>query len=335
MSVKEIADYSTVGAMADQGAIDIPKTLIVPAAEEVRLDAFARRCLPHLSRRALDNLIRQGRFSVNGKVSKKGARLSVGDELVFRGPENWLAAQPSPNESLVIPIVYEDELILALNKPAGVATHGFSGRDESTLANFLAAKRPGLIEVGKIRWEPGLMHRLDGDTSGLVLVAKTQAAFVHLERQYRLRQIQKTYLALVWGSTDARGVIKTPLTHDSSDKRRMTAVTSTAGRKKQKTWLAVTRYQRLGTARGLTLLEVEMETGVTHQIRIHLAAIGNSIVADSLYGDPAADTLGLNRHFLHAGELAFAHPSDGRTVKVQADLPVELREVLNGLGLKP
>lgn len=334
MPVDEIADYSTVGAMTDQGAVDIPKSWIVPTAEEIRLDAFARRCLPHLSRREIANAIREGMFFVNGRMSKKGDPLRSGDELVFRGPENWLAAQPSPNESLVIPIVYEDESILALDKPAGVATHGFSGRDESTLANFLAAKRPGLIEVGKIRWEPGLMHRLDGDTSGLVLVAKTQAAFVHLERQFRLRQIQKTYLALVWGSTDAHGAIEFPLSHDSNDKRRMSAVTSAAGRKKQKTWLAVTRYQRLGTARGLTLLEVEMETGVTHQIRIHLAAIGNPIVADALYGEPAAENFGLTRHFLHASKLVFEHPNDGRTITVHTDIPVELRVVLNRLTIR-
>jgi 23S rRNA pseudouridine1911/1915/1917 synthase len=114
----------------------------------------------------------------------------------------------------------------------------------------------------------------------------------------------------------------------------MTALTLPGHRKKPKTWPAVTRYKRLGAARGLTLVEVEMVTGVTHQIRVHLAAIGHPIVADSLYGDPAADTLGLHRHFLHAGKLAFARPSDGRIVKVCADLPVELRGVLNGLGLK-
>lgn len=334
MPVDEIADYSTVGAMADQGALDIPATWIVPAPEETRLDAFARRCLPHLSRRALDNLIRQGMFSVNGKVSKKGARLSGGDELAFRGPANWLAANPFPNQSLDLPIVHEDEAILVLDKPAGVATHGFSPRDESTLANFLAAKRPELLRVGKIRWEPGLVHRLDKETSGLVLVAKTQAAFVHLQRQFRLRRVKKNYLALVWGGTDARGTIEIPLAHDERDRRRMTAILSSARRKNQKMWQAKTRYKKLGSARGLTLLEIEMETGVTHQIRVHLAAIGHPIVADVLYGERTTENFGLTRHFLHAWKLVFEHPDDGQTITVHTDLPVELHAVLNRLMIR-
>jgi len=278
--------------------------------------------------------MREGMFSVNGKVSKKGDRLSGGDALIFRGPESWLAANPLPNDSLDVPIVYEDDAILVLDKPAGVATHGFSGRDESTLANFLVAKRPALIQVGKTRWEPGLVHRLDSETSGLVLVAKTQAAFVHLQRQFRLRQIKKTYLALVWGSTDARGTIEIPLAHDGGDRRRMTTILSSPRRKNQKMWQALTRYKKLGSARGLTLLEIEMETGVTHQIRVHLAAIGHPIVADALYGKPAAENFGLTRHFLHAWRLAFEYPYDGRTITVHTDLPVELRAVLNRLTIR-
>jgi 23S rRNA pseudouridine1911/1915/1917 synthase len=273
-------------------------------------------------------------FSVNHKVCKKGTGLSGGDELAFRGPENWLAANPLPNESLDLPIVHEDEAILVLDKPAGVATHGFSGRDESTLANFLAAERPELLRVGKIRWEPGLMHRLDSETSGLVLVAKTQAAFVHLQRQFRLRRIKKTYLALVWGNTDARSKIEIPLAHDERDRRRMTAILSSPRRKTQKMWEAITHCKKLCSAHGLTLLEIAMETGVTHQIRVHLAAIGHPIVADALYGEPTAENFGLTRHFLHAWKLVFEHPDDGRIITVHTDLPVELRAVLSRLTIR-
>jgi 23S rRNA pseudouridine1911/1915/1917 synthase len=317
--------------MTDQGVLANVKTWIVPAGEDIRLDAFARRCLPHLSRREIDGAIRKGMFSVNAEPSKKGRRLYGGDVLVFHGPQNWLAANPLPDEGVNVPILYEDDAILVLDKPAGMATHGFSGRDLSTLANFLTAKRPGLIGVGRSRWQPGLVHRLDSDTSGLVLVAKNQVAFDHLARQFRLRQVHKSYLALVWGETAARGEIKLPLAHEVRDKRRMTAVT--AGMRGKKTWQATTRYERLSTVNRLSFLEIEMETGVTHQIRVHLATIGHPIVADTLYGRADADMVGLKRHFLHASKLDFAHPANGRPVQLKSDLPMELREVLKDLGL--
>ena len=335
MPVDAIAGYSTVGIMADQGDLDITCSWHVPEGEEqIRLDVFARRCLPHLSRRALAHVIGEGMFSVGGKAAKKGARLNGGDELNFRGPRSWLAANPLANDSLDVPVLYEDDDLLVLDKPAGMATHGFSGRDESTLANFLTAKRPELLGVGKIRWEPGLVHRLDGQTSGLVVVAKTAAAYAHIEGQFRQRTVGKTYLALVWGKTAACGVIEFPLAHDDRDKRRMSASMSCGRRKNQKIWRAVTRYRKLAAARGLTLLEIDMETGVTHQIRVHLAAVGHPIVGDTLYGDSAAETFGLNRHFLHAWKLAFAHPSNGRMVEVHADLPIALQTVLDCLDLK-
>jgi 23S rRNA pseudouridine1911/1915/1917 synthase len=318
--------------MADQGVLANLKTWIVPAGEDIRLDAFARRCLPHLSRRAIDGVIRNGMFSINAEPGKKGRRLSGGDVLVFHGPQAWLVANPLPDEGVNVPILYEDDAILVLDKPGGMATHGFSGRDHSTLANFLAAKRPELIGVGRSPWQPGLVHRLDGETSGLVLVAKSQDAFDHLARQFRLRQVHKSYLALVWGETAARGEIKLPLAHEVRDKRRMTAVA--AGVHGKKTWQATTRYERLGTVHRLSFLKVEMETGVTHQIRVHLAVIGHPIVADTLYGVADADMLGLKRHFLHAWKLDFAHPTEGRAVQLKSDLPMELREVLKDLGLR-
>ena len=178
------------------------------------------------------------------------------------------------------------------------------------------------------------MHRLDTETSGLVLVAKTQAAFVHLQRQFRLRHIKKTYLALVWGNTDACSKIEIPLAHDERDRRRMTAILSSPRRKTQKMWEAITHCKKLGSAHGLTLLEIAMETGVTHQIRVHVAAIGHPIVADALYGEPTAENFGLTRHFLHAGQLVFEHPDDGRIITVHTDLPVELRVVLNRLTIR-
>jgi 23S rRNA pseudouridine1911/1915/1917 synthase len=302
---------------------------IVPAGlQGIRLDAFARRCLPQLSRRQLENALRENTFTINGKIGKKGDRLGAGDRLVFTGPADWLAEKPVADTQLNVRIVYEDSSILVVDKPAGMATHGFSGKDSRTLANFLAAQRPAMLSVGKSRWEPGLVHRLDVETSGLVLVAKSQSAFDQLRTQFRRREISKIYWALVWGKTANQGVIELPLAHDRRDKRRMRVVRHASSHQDERRWRATTRYRKLGAARGITLLEVEMATGVTHQIRAHLAAIGHPIVGDALYGADHTETFGLQRHFLHARSLAFRHPDDGRVISVDADLPVELKEIL-------
>jgi 23S rRNA pseudouridine1911/1915/1917 synthase len=318
----------------DQAMPGITRSWTVPAARrDVRVDTFVRECLPHLSRRQVDEAVHGGLFSRGGNLSRKGDRLSAGDALVFNGPAVWLAAQPLPDCTLDVPVVYEDAAILIVDKPAGMATHGFSGRDAGTVANFIAAKYSALLAVGKSRWEPGIVHRLDRETSGLVLVAKTQAAFDELRRQFRQRRIMKAYWALVWGITSAEGVIDLPLAHDSRDRRRMSA-TVTSRKKTNKTWKALTRYRKLGESQGLTLVQIEMATGVTHQIRVHMAAIGHPIVADSLYGAEHSQAFGLKRHFLHAMELEFHHPDNDREFKVKARLPDDLRKALRRLRIK-
>ena len=314
---------------AKTGSWSVPEEL-----REVRLDFFAHRCLPHLSRRALQSAIREKLFWINDKAGRKGDKLTAGDQLVFKGPAHWLMPQPLADPKLQVPIVYEDATIMVLDKPAGVATHGFSARDALTLANFLMAQRPELSTVGKSRWESGLVHRLDRETSGLVLVAKSRAAFDSLRLQFSRREIKKIYWALVWGNAEAEGVIDYPLAHDSRDPRRMRALMAPNTRRKAvRRWPALTRFRKLCRRRGLSLLEVEMESGVTHQIRVHLAAVGHPIVADALYGAPGAETFGLDRHFLHARSLQFRHPETDRVIKVEAELPAQLKEVLKRLKM--
>lgn len=321
--------------MADQGATKITASWRVPAGEgQIRADIFAGRCLPHLSRRQIERAIAERFFRVNGKTVKKGDRLEADDRLDFCGAESLLASGPVANDQLHVPIVYEDAELLVVNKPAGLAVHGFSAQTRNTLANFLAAQRPSLLQVGKSRWEPGIVHRLDRETSGLVVVAKTAAAFEHLRRQFRERKIGKTYLALVWGESPTDGMIDFPLAHDSRDRRRMRALTGKTYKKRPKSWPAVTRYRRLGMVNGLSLLEVEMATGVTHQIRVHLATIGHAIVGDRLYGDPDAETFALQRHFLHAWKLHFNHPTAGQKVSVEAQLSEDLQELLTKLAIR-
>ena len=263
----------------------------------------------------------------------KGDRLASGEKLVFHGPASWLAVNPVPESMLEVPVIYEDPAVLIVNKPAGMATHGFSGRESGTLANCLLAGWPSLLNIGTSRWQPGLVHRLDRETSGLVLVAKTEAAFANLKSQFRCRQVKKTYWALVWGRVRHEGVISTPLAHDRQDRTRMRALTRPT-RVKGKTWQAITRYRTVGRSRGLSLLEVDMETGVTHQIRVHLASIGHPIVGDSLYGADGAEGLGLERHFLHAGSLTIRHPVGGELLTARAELPGELGKLLRRLKFK-
>jgi 23S rRNA pseudouridine1911/1915/1917 synthase len=299
----------------------------------IRLDAFARRCLPHLSRREIEDAIRQKLLWINGRAGKKGQKLGAEDVLTFRGPAAWLLDRPPARSQLSMPIVYEDASFLVLDKPAGMPTHGFSGRDTGTVANFLAAQRPSLSTVGKKRWEPGLVHRLDRETSGLLLVAKTQAAFEDLQLQFRGRQIKKRYRALVWGVTEAERSIAYPITHVPGDKRRMEIVIDGKSRIRHKRWKALTRFRKISGSQQFSLLEIEMETGVTHQIRVHLAAAGHPIVGDALYGTQEAKSFNLRRHFLHACGLEFSHPADRRIVKVESELPEELLNVLAQLRL--
>jgi 23S rRNA pseudouridine1911/1915/1917 synthase len=232
--------------------------------------------------------------------------------------------------------IYEDEAILVLDKPTGMATHGFSGRETNSVANYLAAVRPLLRHVGKNVWEPGLVHRLDRETSGLVLVAKEQQVFEALRCQFRQRQVRKKYWAMVFGRTERRGVIDYPLCHDPADRRRMKAILQNGapGKRGRKQWEALTRFERTAYESGFSLLDVEMKTGVTHQIRAHLASIGHPLVGDAVYGSGPAPSGFPRRHFLHAYYLGFHHPRTFNPVVFESPLPEELQQVVKRLGMK-
>jgi 23S rRNA pseudouridine1911/1915/1917 synthase len=322
--------------MEDQAERGRVESWAVPSdADAVRLDAFLRKCLPQLSRGVLASAIDNKFFWTGGRPGRKGDKLRAGQIVAFRGPQEWLFTQPSPAKQLDVPFIYEDASLLVVNKPAGMATHGYSGKDTQTLANFLVAHRPDLLTVGRSRWEPGLVHRLDRETSGLVLVAKTQEVFDNLRLQFRRHEVKKTYWALVWGTTAAEGTIDFSIAHDSRDRRRMRALKNSDRRLEPvRHWQALTQFKRINRRDGLSLVEVEMATGVTHQIRVHLAAMGHPIVGDVLYGQAGSETFGLNRHFLHARALEFRHPKDGRRIKIEAELPKVLQQVLSHLKMK-
>ena len=282
--------------------------------ESERLDKFLASRID-LSRTRIQSLIAQGAVLVNGRPSKTGYRLAAGDEIEAR----ILAPTPVALEPQAIPlrVVGQDDDLLVVDKPAGLTVHPAPGHPDRTLVNAVLALCPELQgENGSLR--PGIVHRLDKDTSGLMVVAKHPAAHEYLARQLQDRSVTKRYLALVRGRlTPGRGAIDSPIGRDPLRRLRMAVVER--GRPSR------TDYRVLEYLAKHTLLQVTPETGRTHQIRVHLAAIGHPVVGDAVYGH-AVDWC--PRQFLHAHVLGFRRPSDGAFVEFRADLPPDLEQAL-------
>lgn len=294
-----------------------------------RLDVFVARRCPGLSRSLVQRLIREGRVTVDDRPARAGQRLERGDRVLVRVPPREpeaLCPEPIP-----LTIVYEDDDLLVVDKPAGLTVHpaaglpaGQAGVRRGTLAAALLAHRPELAGVGGPE-RPGIVHRLDRDTSGLLVVAKNEAARAALARQWKARQVEKGYVALVHGRLEPpEGVIDAPIGRDPRHRQRMAVVES--GRAARTVYL-VRRYlpdQPAGRG-GYSLVEVAPSTGRTHQIRVHFAALGHPLVGDRVYGRPSTV---LGRQFLHAYRLAFRHPVDGRPLELESPLPEELSAAL-------
>lgn len=286
-----------------------------------RLDRYLTRQLPDLSRSQLQRLIRSGLVSVNGQPTKPGALVMPGAWVRVRIPA-IPARSPEP-EPIALDIVYEDEDLIVINKPAGLIVHPGAGRASGTLVNALLARYPDLSAGDRER--PGIVHRLDRDTSGLLVVARTEPALRDLQQQFKSRRVQKTYLALVQGRPPApQGIIEAALGRDARHRQRI-AVTP-GGRP------ARTRYQVLLELGDYCLLSVSPETGRTHQIRVHLAWLGMPVVGDQVYGR-RDKRLELRRQFLHAWRLAFERPGGRGRLELEAPLPDDLRLVLQQLGV--
>lgn len=230
-----------------------------------------------------------------------------------------------------IKIIYEDEDVLAVNKPAGLMVHPDPKRkdkDEDTLVDWLAKDYPEIKKVGdEPKLRPGIVHRLDKETSGVLVIAKNQRAFEFLKRQFQERVVKKEYLALVRGVlNEPKGVIDLPIGKSKKDFRKRAAKVGVTGKIRE----AVTEYEVVKRFGGYTLVKVFPKTGRTHQIRVHFKAIGHPVVCDKLYGPKKQNCLGLQRHFLHASSLEIALPSGGR-IKLEADLPDDLQKTLKSL----
>jgi len=298
---------------------------------DARIDAFLASRIPNWSRARLQRLIESDDVLVNNKTTKPAYRLRVGDviEIELTAPES----ESFTPENIPLDVVYEDDALIVINKPAGLVVHPAAGIHSGTLANALAYHFQNLPS-GANPVRPGIVHRLDRDTSGLLVVAKTPEAMEHLSDQFRDRTVFKSYVALVHGRVDAEsGSINQPLARDPSNRTRMAVVRG--GRTALSLYKIRRRYQRF------TLLDVELKTGRTHQIRVHLAWLKHPVVADETYGGGRDNTIqdaqqrsrirNLGRHFLHAERLGLTHPTTGQRLEFCAPLPNELSELLDHL----
>ncbi len=284
----------------------------------VRLDRFVGENCPGLSRTHAQKLIAEGFITVNGQAAKAGHRLDAGDKIaVIIPPEPPPSMSP---EAIPLSIIYEDDDVLVVDKPAGMTVHPAPGHPGHTLANAVLARFPELgDEDNTLR--PGIVHRLDKDTSGIILVAKNRVAQANLAGQFKSRSVKKNYLVLVKGKlTPETGTIEADIGRDPRNRQRMAVVSR--GRE------ARTEYRVIKHIGKYSLLEIKPETGRTHQIRVHLAAIGYPVVGDTTYG---VKNPKLSRQFLHASKLGFHLPSSGKYVEFEAPLPQDLDRVLRDI----
>jgi 23S rRNA pseudouridine1911/1915/1917 synthase len=285
-----------------------------------RLDKVIVATVPDLSRAAVQRLIKDGQVRVNGRTSKPSYRVEAGDEVVVHVP-----AETPPEiapEPIALDVIYEDDHLLVVNKPAGMVIHPAYGHQSGTLVNAVLARCPQTVNVGGPD-RAGIVHRLDKDTSGLILVAKSEATHAALQRQFKRRQVTKTYLALVEGHPDPRqGLIDAPVGRDKRQRKRMAITRS--GRE------ARTAYRVTELFDDHSLVELQPETGRTHQIRVHMAWLGYPVVGDRVYGYRKQRLL-KHRHFLHARKLELTHPVTGTPLSCTTPLPDDLADLLRRL----
>ncbi len=300
-----------------------------------RLDIFLSLSEAAISRSHVKQIIEKGDVLVNGKAPKVSQRLKDGDVIILtQRPPVEAAATP---QEIYLNIVYEDEMIIVINKPAGMVVHPAPGNPEKTLVNALLYHCHDLSGIGGVL-RPGIVHRLDKDTSGLIVAAKSDDAHRRLSYQFEKHEVQKKYLALVWGDMkDNQGEIVKPVGRHTVDRKKMSTKTK-RGKEALTFWKVSERY---GVA---TLLEVEIKTGRTHQIRVHLSDLGYPVIGDAIYGNSTkiraiADPLlkiqmkEFNRQALHAAQLSFIHPVNGKWVEFRVNMPRDMADLCAQLRL--
>jgi len=289
----------------------------VAPGEIKRLDLFLREKIPRLSRSRIQKAIKDGQVKVNGLIARPGQKLKP-QEVVEISVEEKAATSDLEAQPIELEVIYEDEQILVINKPFGLVVHPGAGLTGGTLANGLIFYYPEIKEVGS-PLRPGIVHRLDKDTSGLIVVARTQAAYNSLRQQFEDRTVEKIYLGLARGRfKEKEGIIDLPVGRHPALRQKMSV-------KSKKPRVALTRYEVLREFRHSTFLALKPLTGRTHQLRVHLAAIGHPLVGDSRYGQTQGNRRQQERRlFLHAFRLSFRHPLSGEKVEFESPLPPAL-----------
>ncbi len=304
--------------------------LTVPEESDgLRLDHFLVSVLGDRSRSQIQRLIKDGSVQLAGKAARANQSVKPGQVVTVDEPE---AVDPVPRpEALDLPILYQDTDLLVVDKPAGMVVHPAAGHEGGTLVNALLHHVDDLSGIGGEK-RPGIVHRLDRGTSGLMVVAKNDAAHEELSRQFHDREVQKEYVALVWGVVQAGRRIDAPIGRDPNDRKKMSA----KSRRSREAVTRIVRAEHLHPA--VTLARLAIHTGRTHQIRVHLSAIGHPVVGDPVYGGVHRRVAGdlrallrLERPFLHAAHLVFKHPVDGRRMAFDSELPPDLQAVLDDI----
>ena len=305
-------------------------TLTVPEdSDGVRLDRFLASVVADRSRSQLQRLISEQSVRVDGRVAKSNQLVKRGQTVVLEVPEPVEAGPQA--EPLPLQILYQDRDVIVVDKPAGMVVHPAAGHASGTLVNALLHHVDDLSGIGGEK-RPGIVHRLDRGTSGLMVIAKNDNAHEELARQFHDREVEKEYVALVWGVVQAGRRIDAPIGRDPVNRKKMSA----RARRSREAVTRIVRTEHLNPA--VTLAQIAIHTGRTHQIRVHLSAIGHPVVGDPLYGGVHRRVPGdvravthLQRPFLHAAKLAFRHPADGRRMEFTSELPDDLQQVLDEL----
>ncbi|HYS29442.1 MAG TPA: RluA family pseudouridine synthase [Candidatus Limnocylindria bacterium] len=289
------------------------------AAPAARLDQYLTELLPTLSRSQVQRLISEGHVRLNGQSARPGARLHPGDELAWHVPPTAPSAlTPQPMD---LRVLYEDDDLVVIDKPAGLVVHPGPGHAAGTLVHGLLARGAQWSSIGGVE-RPGIVHRLDKDTSGLLVIARNDAAHRDLAGQLQDRSLRRRYRAIVVGEVaDAAARIEAPIGRDPRHRQRMAVAAK--GRE------AITDFRRLGLVQGHTLLEVSLLTGRTHQVRVHLAYIHHPVLGDLVYGRPSPL---IARPALHAAEIEFRHPRTGQAIRLESPLPPDFVAAWDALG---
>jgi len=301
----------------------------------MRIDRFVKDRRPELSRREIVFWIQEQGILCNGRPTRKGAILCEGDRVELRIPSGSTGGGVAPEPDIELRILWEDSVLVAVDKAPGMPTHPLHAGERGTVANGLVALYPEMEGVGFSPREPGILHRLDRDTSGVLLAARKDSAFEKLRVEFEQGRVVKVYYAVVHGRPEPEGVISRPVASRGRRARRVEVVRDELAARGLRGYSpAETHYSTVRTSRGFSFVRLRMTTGARHQLRAHMAFLGHPVVGDPVYGrTPRASRPGQQpeRHLLHAAELRFFHPQQGKPIKIRSPIPADMRSFLKNL----